>query len=86
VLAETFPGADIKAIILYGVETFKPAARKAGQARTAWENGVVTYALQQSAQGVKGQPSVPGVTSSASPAITRGVPTPPAVISSSSTP
>jgi hypothetical protein len=68
VLTETFPGADIKSIILYGVKTFKPAVRHAGQARTAWENGVVTYALQQSAQGVKGQPSIPGVTSSASPA------------------
>jgi hypothetical protein len=67
VLTETFPGADIKALIVYGIETFKPAARKAGQARTDWENGVVTYALQQSAQGVKGQPPIPGTTSSASP-------------------
>jgi hypothetical protein len=67
VLTETFPGADIQSILVYGVKTFKPAARKAGQARTDWENGVVTYALQQSAQGVKGQPSIPGVTSSASP-------------------
>ncbi len=69
VLTETFPGADIQSILVYGVKTFKPAARHAGQARTDWENGVITYALQQSATGTgTGQPSIPGVTSSASPA------------------
>jgi hypothetical protein len=67
VLTETFPGANVQAIIVYGVRTFKPADHKAGPARTAWENSVVTYALQQGAQGVHGQPSIPGVTSSASP-------------------
>jgi hypothetical protein len=67
VLTETFPGAHIQPILLYGVKTFKAADRKAGPARTAWENGVVLFALQQSARGVSGQPSIPGVTGSASP-------------------
>jgi len=68
VLTETFPGAHVRPILLYGVKTFKAADRKAGPARTAWENGVVLFALQQSAQGVSGQASIPGVTNSASPA------------------
>jgi hypothetical protein len=63
VLAETFPGADLHAVLVYGVKTFKPADRKAGPARTAWENGVVLYVLNQTAQGAgSGQPTIPGVT------------------------
>ena len=68
VLTETFPGADLQKIIVYSVQTFKPAARHPGQVRDAWESGVVTYALQQSAEGVgtgTAQPSIPGVTSPA---------------------
>lgn len=68
VLTETFPGADLQKIIVYSVQTFKPAARHAGQARDAWESGVVTYALQQSAQGIPSgaaTPKIPGVTSPA---------------------
>lgn len=62
VLAKTFPGADVQAILVYGVKTFHPAARHAGAARQEWESGVIKYALNQGAQGVHGQPSIPGVT------------------------
>jgi hypothetical protein len=83
-MQDTFPSGDGKKIVNYGVHTFTLKAAKKGPAQTAWIDGIATYALAQGAQGVgKGQPSIPGVTSSATPHITVPVPTPPAAKSSS---
>ncbi len=65
VVAETFPGADAQKIVVFAVTSFKPGVRHAGAERQAWEAGVVQAALNQSAQGVSGQPSIPGVSSTA---------------------
>lgn len=63
---DTFPGGNSKKIANYAVRTFTLKAAHKGAARTAWVQGVVTYALQQGAQGTgTGQPSIPGVTSTA---------------------
>lgn len=65
----TFPNGDTAAIVKFGVKTLTPAVYHKGQARTVWEQGLVTFALNNGAQtGVSGQPSIPGVTTPATPA------------------
>ena len=67
-VSETFPGASLNQIVGYAVKTFKLKDRKRGPDQDAWMHGVVTYALQQSAQGIPSgaaSPTIPGVTSPA---------------------
>jgi hypothetical protein len=83
---DTFPGGSSQKIVNHAVHTFSLKDAKKGPAQTAWMHDVVTFALAQGAQGVgTGQPSIPGVTSSATPRVTVPVPTPPSVIHSTST-
>jgi len=67
VLKETFPGTSGSDIVTFGLKTFTLGARHPGPARDAWFSGVVLFALNKGATGVHGQPSIPGVTSPATP-------------------
>lgn len=65
---DTFPGGSASKIATYAVHTFTLKDAHKGPARTLWVQGVVTYALQQGAQGTgtgTAQPSIPGVTGTA---------------------
>lgn len=63
---DTFPGGSSNKIVDYAVKTFTLAAAKPGAKRRAWIQDVVTFALNQGAQGVgTGTPSIPGVTAPA---------------------
>jgi len=64
----TFPNGDSTKIVNYAVQTFKLSDAK-NPGRQAWIAEVVTFALNQGAQGVgTGTPSIPGVTAPASTA------------------
>ena len=63
---DTFPGGSSQVIINYAVKTFSLKDAHKGPAQDAWMHALVTFALQQGAQGVGTvQPSIPGTSPSA---------------------
>ena len=64
----TFPNGSTTKIVNFAVRTFTLADSHPGAKQQAWIAGVATYALDNGAiTGVSGQPSIPGVTATATP-------------------